>query len=78
MNPYRRSPLVLVTTALVYFFLYAPIIVLVLYSFNSSKANVTFDGFIPSFGNVRVEAGILFRARVDRSTGSVSFLKIRK
>src|SRR6476620_8378176 len=57
MNPYRRSPLVRVSTALVYFFLYAPIIVLVLYSFNSSKANVTFDGFIPSFGNVRVEGG---------------------
>jgi len=57
MNPYRRSPLVLVATVLVYFFLYAPIIVLVLYSFNSSKANVTFDGFIPSFGNVRVVGG---------------------
>jgi spermidine/putrescine transport system permease protein len=55
MNPHRRSPFVMVATILVYFFLYAPIVVLVLYSFNSSKANVTFDGFIPSFGNVRVE-----------------------
>ncbi len=57
MNPYRRSPFVIISTILVYFFLYAPIIVLVLYSFNSSKANVTFDGFIPSFGNVRVVGG---------------------
>ncbi|HLO28092.1 MAG TPA: ABC transporter permease [Anaerolineales bacterium] len=57
MNPHRRSPLVLVATILVYFFLYAPIVVLVLYSFNSSKANVTFDGFIPAFGNVRVAGG---------------------
>lgn len=57
MNPYRRSPLVIVATILVYFFLYAPIVVLVLYSFNSSKANVTFNGFIPSFGNVRTQGG---------------------
>jgi len=57
MNPYRRSPFVMISTMLVYFFLYAPIVVLILYSFNSSKANVTFNGFIPSFGNVRVEGG---------------------
>src|ERR687888_264052 len=57
MNPYRRSPIVIVSSVLVYFFLYAPIVVLVLYSFNSSKANVTFDGFIPSFGNLRVAGG---------------------
>src|SRR5689334_15561050 len=57
MNPYRRSPLVMVSTILVYFFLYAPIIVLVLYSFNSSRANVTFDGFIPSFGALKVVGG---------------------
>src|SRR5436190_24123929 len=51
MNPYRRSPFVLITTSLVYFFLYAPIIVLILYAFNSSRANVTFAGFIPAFSD---------------------------
>lgn len=54
MNPYRRSPFVIFSTILVYFFLYAPIFVLVLYAFNSSKTNVNFEGFIPAFGNVRM------------------------
>src|SRR5260221_7430261 len=53
MTPHRRSPLVLVSTILVYIFLYAPIIVLILYSFNSSKTNIIFAGFIPTFGNVQ-------------------------
>jgi spermidine/putrescine transport system permease protein len=57
MNPHRRSPFVLVSTILVYIFLYAPIIVLVLYSFNSSKTNIVFKGFIPSFGNVQTVGG---------------------
>ena len=39
MNPHRRHPLVLTAT----------ILVLILYSFNASRANVTFEGFIPSF-----------------------------
>ena len=47
MNPYKRHPLIIVATVLVYIFLYAPIVVLILYSFNSSRANVTFEGFIP-------------------------------
>ena len=47
MNPYKRHPLILVATALVYTFLYVPIVVLILYSFNASRANVTFEGFIP-------------------------------
>ena len=51
MNPHRRSPFVIVATFLVYFFLYAPIVVLVLYSFNSSRANVKFEGFIPLFSD---------------------------
>jgi len=54
MNPYRRSPFVIAATILVYFFLYAPILVLILYSFNSSKTNVNFEGFISSFGAVRL------------------------
>jgi len=51
MNPYRRNPFVLIATGLTYFFLYAPIVVLILYSFNASRANVSFAGFIPSFSD---------------------------
>lgn len=51
MNPHRRSPFILVATFLVYFFLYAPIAILILYSFNASRANVTFEGFIPAFSD---------------------------
>jgi spermidine/putrescine transport system permease protein len=57
MNPYRRSPLIIITTILVYFFLYAPIVVLILYSFNASRTNITFEGFIPSFGDLKVVSG---------------------
>ena len=57
MNPHRRSPFVLISTILVYIFLYAPIVVLILYSFNSSKTNIIFAGFIPSFGNVQAVNG---------------------
>jgi spermidine/putrescine transport system permease protein len=39
---------------LVYIFLYAPIIILILYSFNASRTNVTFEGFIPAVSE-RVE-----------------------
>jgi len=62
MNPHRRSPLVLVSTILVYIFLYAPIVGLVLYSFNSSRANVTFEGFIPSFSERVVTQGSLVKS----------------
>lgn len=41
MNPHRRHPFILSTAMLVYLFLYAPIIVLMLFSFNASRANVT-------------------------------------
>ncbi len=57
MNPHRRSPFVIVATILVYFFLYAPIVVLMLYSFNASRTNVTFEGFIPAFGALKVVGG---------------------
>ncbi len=50
MNPHRRSPFVLIATALVYFFLYAPIAGLILFSFNSSKTNIFFGGFITQLG----------------------------
>ncbi len=57
MNPHRRSPFILIATILVYFFLYAPIFVLVIYSFNSSRANVQFDGFISSYGDLQIVNG---------------------
>ena len=59
MNPFRRSPFVLVATVLVYIFLYAPILVLMLFSFNASRVNVTFEGFVPAFGDRVVMNGSL-------------------
>jgi len=62
MNPFRRSPFVITATVLVYFFLYAPIIGLILYSFNASRANVTFEGFIPSYSRHVVMDGSLVKS----------------
>ncbi len=61
MNPYQRSWIVRVATALVYFFLYAPIVVLILFAFNASRTNITFQGFI-SYGEQVVMEGSLVRA----------------
>lgn len=44
---------------LVYVFLYAPIIVLILFSFNASRANITFEGFVSSFSDQTVMDGSL-------------------
>jgi spermidine/putrescine transport system permease protein len=46
VNPFKRHPFIQIMTIVVYIFLYAPIVVLILYSFNASRANVTFAGFI--------------------------------
>lgn len=62
MNPYRRHPFIRVATILVYIFLYAPIVVLVLYSFNASRANVIFAGFIPDFSERVVMEGSLVKS----------------
>ena len=62
MNPFRRSPFVIVAAVLVYFFLYAPIIGLILYSFNASRANVTFEGFIPAFSDTVVMDGSMVKS----------------
>jgi len=62
MNPHRRSPLVLLAAALVYAFLYAPILVLILYSFNASRANVSFEGFIPAYSDRVVMEGSLVQS----------------
>ena len=59
MNPFRRSPFVIIATILVYIFLYAPIVGLMLFSFNASRVNVTFEGFIPNFGDRVVMDGSL-------------------
>jgi spermidine/putrescine transport system permease protein len=59
MNPFRRSPFVVVAAILVYTFLYAPILVLMLFSFNASRINVRFEGFIPAFGERTVMNGSL-------------------
>jgi spermidine/putrescine transport system permease protein len=62
MNPYRRHPFIRVATVLVYIFLYAPIIVLVLYAFNASRTNVLFEGFVPSFGPLQTDGSLVTQA----------------
>ncbi len=62
MNPHHRSPFVIVATVLVYIFLYFPILGLILYSFNASRTNITFEGFIPAFSDRVVMDGSLVTA----------------
>lgn len=62
MNPHKRSPFVITAAILVYVFLYAPIVGLVLYSFNASRANVTFEGFITQTSERVVMDGSLVKA----------------
>lgn len=57
MKPHRRSPFVIISTALVYFFLYMPVVVLILFAFNSSRTNVLFEGFIQQVGPVEIVSG---------------------
>jgi len=42
----RRSPWLTLSALAVYFFLYAPIAVLILFSFNASRTNVVFEGVV--------------------------------
>jgi spermidine/putrescine transport system permease protein len=46
MNATRRSPWLTLTAILVYAFLYVPILVLIVFSFNSSRTNVVFEGVV--------------------------------
>ena len=46
MNTHRRSPWLTLTTVLVYLFMYLPIVVLIVFSFNSSKTNIVFEGVV--------------------------------
>lgn len=62
MNPHRRSPFVLLMTGLVFAFLYVPMIVLILYSFNASRTNVTFEGIITSFGPLKQQGSLVLQS----------------
>ncbi|MGZ9166573.1 MAG: ABC transporter permease [Anaerolineales bacterium] len=62
MNPHRRHPFILSGAMLVYVFLYAPILVLILFSFNASRANITFEGFVPKFTDRVVMDGSLVKS----------------
>ncbi len=59
MNPHRRHPFIRIAALVVYFFLYAPIVMLVLYSFNASRTNILFEGFIPSVGPLQMEGSLV-------------------
>lgn len=62
MNPYKRSPFIKMATVLVYFFLYAPIIGLMLFSFNASKTNIFFEGFITRFGPLQMQGSTVLQS----------------
>ncbi|RIK28415.1 MAG: spermidine/putrescine ABC transporter permease PotC [Anaerolineae bacterium] len=62
MNPHRRHPFIFSSAMLVYIFLYAPIVVLILFSFNASRTNITFEGFIPAFSERTVMEGSVVKA----------------
>lgn len=42
----RRSPWLVLVSSLVYVFLYAPIVVLVVFAFNDSRTNIVFEGVV--------------------------------
>lgn len=46
MSSTKRSPWLTLTALLVYFFLYAPIVILIVFSFNASRTNVVFEGVV--------------------------------
>ena len=62
MNPHRRSFLVLAMTVFVYIFLYAPILVLMIYSFNASRTNILFEGIIANFGPLQMDGSIVVQS----------------
>jgi len=62
MNAQRRSPFVSGMAVLVYFFLYAPILVLMFYSFNASRTNILFEGFITQFGPLQMQGSTVIQS----------------
>jgi spermidine/putrescine transport system permease protein len=62
MNPYRRSLFIKIATILVYGFLYAPIIVLIVFAFNSSRTNIIFEGFITQWGPLKMAGSTVIQS----------------
>jgi spermidine/putrescine transport system permease protein len=62
MNPYKRSPFIRLTTVLVYAFLYAPILVLIVFAFNSSRTNILFGGFITHIGPLAMDGSTVVQS----------------
>jgi spermidine/putrescine transport system permease protein len=62
MNPYRRSLFIKTATILVYFFLYMPIVGLMMFAFNSSRTNVFFGGLITQFGPLQMEGSTVVQS----------------
>ncbi|MEK7786097.1 MAG: hypothetical protein AAB658_11860, partial [Chloroflexota bacterium] len=62
MNASKRSPLVTLAALAVYFFLYSPIVVLMVFALNASKTNVIFEGIVTQFGPVRLEDNIVVQS----------------
>lgn len=62
MNPYKRSPFIRISTILVFLFLYAPIVVLVVFAFNSSRTNILFGGFITQFGSLSMNGSTVIQS----------------
>uniref|UniRef100_A0A7C1JDS5 ABC transporter permease n=1 Tax=Caldilinea aerophila TaxID=133453 RepID=A0A7C1JDS5_9CHLR len=46
MSAKKQSPWLALVSILIYFFLYTPIIVLIVFSFNASRTNVVFEGVV--------------------------------
>jgi spermidine/putrescine transport system permease protein len=46
MSASKQSPWLAFASFLVYFFLYAPIVVLIVFSFNASRTNIVFEGVV--------------------------------
>lgn len=62
MNPFRRSPWITLSTILVFIFLYVPVVVLVVFSFNASRTNVLFEGVVSRFGETRMEGSLVVQS----------------
>jgi spermidine/putrescine transport system permease protein len=61
MNP-QGSPFIKIATLLVYFFLYAPIIGLIVFAFNSSRTNIFFGGIITQWGPLQMDGSTVVQS----------------
>ncbi|HRQ32907.1 MAG TPA: ABC transporter permease, partial [Anaerolineales bacterium] len=62
MTQKPNSLFVRISALLVYVFLYAPIIGLMLFSFNASRTNIFFGGFITQFGPLQMEGSTVVQS----------------